>query len=487
MLKINHFINRIKGIPDDIFIANLSFLTLLYLWFFNPSNKGIIGVFFILLALLYAKSKNIYLSLLVTYLISSIIFTGKTHYYQLLDLKKFPYLKEDYPLGYIQSLVIGPSDIFAFLIFLFLLKDIVKNKLNFKFNLLDLSLIGLLLWGVIDSFVISKKPLISLYFTIELFKVFILNLTLKFLSQKGFKPKILINILCVIIFFQCFVAFQQFVNSSPLGKNIELIYTPQKFGGVVDEYYFTFRPIGTFFHSNGLGIYLSILTPLFVSLYIISLNRIYLFTLIASLITIVLTLSRSAWVGIYFALLYLFFNIEHKLKIDLIRVFKKKVLILLIIFLPLIIYSLPRIAKSAYSFGNSGGAYLRIKQASEILGLVKSSPIFGTGWGLSVVEAIEKNKQSVFASFPSLIHVYYLFILAENGIVGLIFFLLIIYAHIKMLLSKFAATVDKKQRIYLLGIISGSLVMLITPIFQASFYFQLLVILFYLKDLKHPV
>ncbi len=480
-------IDKIKKIPTDIFATNLSFLTLLFLWFFNPSNKGIVVVFFILAGLIFLKSKNIYLSLLTTYLISSIIFTGKTHYYQLLDLKKFTYLKEDYPLGYIQSLVIGSSDIFAFLLFILLIKDLVKSKLNFKLNAFDLSLLGLLLWGIFDSLVISKKPLISLYFTVELFKVFILNLTLKFLTQKGFKLNILINILMVIIFFQCFAAIQQFMYSSPLGKNIEIIFTPHKFGSVVDEYYFTFRPPGTFYHANDLGIYLAVLTPLFISLYIISLNRIYLLTLVASLATIALTLSRSAWLGIGLALLYLFFNIEHKLKIDLLRVFGKKVLILALIFLPLIIYSLPRVAKSAYSFDSSGGAYLRIKQAAEIFGLVKASPVFGTGWGLSVVEAIEKNKPSVFASFPSVIHVYYLLLLAENGIIGLIFLFFIIFSYLKRLLAKLTSIEEKKQQIYLLGIIGGSLVLLITSVFQADFYFQLLIIFFYLKDLKHPV
>jgi len=113
----------------------------------------------------------------------------------------------------------------------------------------------------------------------------------------------------------------------------------------------------------------------------------------------------------------------------------KKIILCLLLIVPLLFYSAPRVVKIQNISDEGGGLNLRSRQASEVGELISQSPLFGTGTGLSVVKAMEKDKNGVFANFPSPIHNYYLLIAVENGLPYLGFFILFLFLSIKKLTS----------------------------------------------------
>lgn len=483
ILFSNKLVAKIRAIEETTFIASASILTYFSLWSLNLSNKEIVVLFFLLFAVLILYSRNIGFSLLLTYLISSIIFVGKTHYYQLIDLKEFPHLRELYPFGLGTFFIIKPSDIFSFIMFMYLLFMVFGQKKVLIVDEFGILLSLYFLWILAANIFASPRVLISLFHTIDLFQAVILYFFLKIDKKVVKNLSTIVIVFCVIIVFQSYISIQQLINSAPLGKNIELVHVAPKYGGVIDEVYFTFRPVGTFLHSNNLGVYLSALILILLSFYFIYSYWIYLVSIFFTLVTIILTLSRTAWIGLFTGSLYFFYSVEHILNINLLKKNKVKFLLLVLLLSPLLIYSLPRISRTIFTFAESGGGYLRIKQAQEVFNLVKSSIFFGTGSGMSVLRAIEMNKTGVFTNFPDQIHNHYLLILVENGMVGLILLISIIYVYFIALKSKLKELTDTNKKIFLYGILGSSIIITLSPISQPFFYYTLLILFYHLKDI----
>lgn len=483
IFQLNIFLKKFRSIENTVFVTGVSLLAFFSLWFFNFSNKEMVVLFFVLFILLLVYSRNIGLSLFITYLISSTIFVGKTHYYQLLDLKEFPHLKELYPFGIGTLLIIKPSDIFSFGISIYALINLLKIKAKLHLEKIDFFLILFLLWTLMVNIVVSPRIMISLYYTLDLFQAVSLHFFLKLFKNKQKSLSIIPLVFFVIAIFQSYISIHQFIKSGPLQKNVELVHLAPKFGGVIDETYFTFRPIGTFLHSNNLGVYLSALTLFLFSFYLIYTRWSYLLSLVLAFTSIILSLSRTAWISLFIGTLYFFYSIEHSLKINLLQKFKTKFLLLTIVFIPLLIYSLPRISKTALTFNESGGGYLRLKQTQEILNLIKSSPFFGTGSGMSTLKAIELNKKGVFVNFPDQIHNHYLLILAENGSIGLFLFVCVLFFYFRGLTTKLKKTKIVNGKILIYGLIASSLAIVLSAFSQPFFYYSLLIIFYHLKDI----
>lgn len=474
------FIRKIHSLSDENFISALSFLTYLSLWYFNPSNKQIFAVFLLFLLVLYWKTRSLKVSLLVTYLLSSVIFVGKTYEYQLFDFKKYPDVKKIYPSGHGVSILISVSDIVSFFMLITVIKDIVFNSRR-RIGIFSGLLIMLLLWSIFANILSSNKVFISLYLTIKVLQLVVLDFFLKFFNDAK-KFRYVFHVFMVIVLFQSFTAFHQFINFSPLGKSIESVFSPTLFGSSADETYFISRPIGTFGHANDLGIYISALLPLLFSLFFISKQWTFFVALLSGLITVLLTLSRAAWTGLIVSTLTYLYLLEHRLKIKVKKFFDKKILIALLACSPFIIYALPRIAKTFYSFDESGGAYLRLKQASEVLHLIQNSPVFGVGTGMSVLEAIEFTRRSVFLSFPFPIHNYYLLTAVETGIVGFIITIAIVIILFLSLAKSVKKSMPLKRKVFLYALLSSSVVIIVAGFFQPFMYISLLIIFYHLKD-----
>jgi len=409
--------------PENyIFYSSIVFYLLL--WHINPNNK-IIALSFVFLIFIYNyKLKNVKLSILLTYLASSIIFTGKRYLIQLVPEGVFP--KVLAPQGYVSHFVISYLHIIAFFMLILLVRDFLKNRMKFKLEKKDYLVIFYFLWLVLSDILGSSRPNMSILFSVLSLHFLVFYFYLKFLIKGKEKFIILIALFTAQIIFESYISYQQFIASSPIYKNIEAQVDIEYFGFAADEPQFRFRPVGTFNHANELGMAMSFWL-LIIFAYLYKRQNILSFTaLIFGVVTLAATLSRSSWLGFAFVLFFTLFFFEKVKKIKSPEIFTKNILSMAIVAVVVTIFFIfPRAEKSLYTF-SEGGGYFRSAQIRAAIELIKQNPLYGVGTGMSVPAGLSQLPRTVFSLVPLGVHNWYLNITTEHGIPAILLFLALI-------------------------------------------------------------
>lgn len=479
-------LRKVGRLRPEAFVFLVSLLFYLFLWFINPGNKIIAASFVGLIFIFYFKLKDFRTSLLLVYLASLVVFTGKSYPIELIPAGFYP--KELYPFGYIEYFIISPKHILSFMMFAVMVRDFITKRFKPpKIKAIDLTIISFFAWGVISDFLVSRRPEVSILFSL----IFLHGLVFYFYLRTYLKKKsnfliLLVFILLSLVFFESVVSFQQLLASSPIYKNIEAQVNIEIFGFSADEFKFRFRPLGTFEHANMLGMWLSfVLSVIFATLFS---SRTWSFgakrslgvfaVFIGGIFTLVVTLSRSSWMGAAFSFLLILFIVEKLKKVKAPEIFNKYAHIFLAISLFLfILFVFPRVEKTFYSFGEEGGGHFRTQQIKESFDMVVQNPLFGVGTDMSVLEGVSLNPTGAFASAPLPVHNWYLFVAAEQGIPALVFFLIFVILSIRMTVLNIPRMKMKKLEDYLaIGFLGGVLSLLIVGVFQ-PFVGEVLVIL----------
>ena len=416
-------IKKILFTKNYIFTFFASVCFYYFLWFVNPSNKIIVVLFTILLVIFYVRLKDFKSSLLITYFVSMVIFTGKTYYIQLIPAGLYP--EQFYPNGYVVPLIISYRHILAFFLLIILSRDLYISKFKIiVFSTIDIILIGYYIWIFISDIFASYNPGISFLFSLTSLDVLILYFYIRAYYVRNLTViRILLWVFVAITLFQSTVAFQQFLNNSPVFKNIEHQVDFTEFGLAVDELKFRFRPLGTFPHANILASWLSF----FLSLLLIQLLKkrdYFLLTVfVIGDLVLVMSLSRSAWIGTILSIILIYFFCRSR-GIKLPTYLTKHLLGMTMLFITLFIFFiLPRLQSSIYTFAEGiGGGNLRIEKTLETIDLILQNPLLGVGTSMTVQEGIKLNPRGVFSQAPLTVHNWYLLLASEHGIPALFFF-----------------------------------------------------------------
>lgn len=199
-----------------------------------------------------------------------------------------------------------------------------------------------------------------------------------------------------LVIFSTFIGLLQFTKQKPLGKFIEL--TP---GFSLESGYSTtdgtkqYRIAGFISHPVYFGSFLSILIPIFLGIYLSTVNKkevhvavkiIYLFMLVLSLIVLLGVLSRSTWLNILLTIsLFYFYIKKNGLTIWPTKLSSKikKILfsfVLLILIFPVISIVTTRVKSIPDLFTNKdGSAYIRLLLANKAIELALIRPFTGVG------------------------------------------------------------------------------------------------------------
>lgn len=462
-----NFVKKYFSLKKEIFISLTCIIFYFLLWVLNPGNKVIAASFVPLILIIYLRLKDIRVSILFAYLTSIIISTGK--YYLIELIPPDIYQEGIYPLGHITAFVISPPLVLCAIMSVFLIRDLLVSKLR-RFNIksYDYVLFAFYVWIILSDVVGSNRPEISLLYSLAAIQPLILYIFIRN-YVKNAKEFILlfVSLICVQIFFESVISLQQFMEGSPIFKNIEAQVNVITFGFAQDELQYRFRPTGTFRHANLFGLWMSFwLSIIFVTLYK-KRNWIFFSLFVLGLTSLVTTLSRSAWLGFIFSIMFCLYILEKVKRIKTPEVIIKHSLGLSIIFLVLFIFFvLPRVEKSLYSFSDGGG-YFRYAQVQEALPLIIENPVFGVGSAMSVPEGLRLNPEGYFSQNPLTIHNWYLVTLAEHGIPSLILFLLFVLLSLRRHVfsiwrEKFSDNLDYIR----LGLIAGVFSLLIIGLFQ---------------------
>src|SRR3972149_4896284 len=407
---IYKFLGQIKKTRQEEYLFAVSTLFYFLLWVLNPGNKIIAAAFVALACLIYLRFKDLRLSLLLTFLASSIIYSGKRYTIELVPPGIFdPVL---FPNGYTLYLTITPGHIIASFMVLVWVRDFLASKISTKkiFSRLNLLLLLFLATILISDLFASKQSGLSLLFSLVGLNGFILYFYLQAYVKNLNKFLILLAALfSSFVIFESAISFHQYLSKSPLNKNLESQVEIERWGYASDELEFSFRPLGTFLHANSLAADLVFWLTLIFLAFIKTKDRRLLYVFIIGTGALVMTLSRSAWLAFVASSLTALFIIEKVKKKEIIPLFWNKKMLWLIAILPILFYFfiLPRAQKSIYSLTEGGGSF-RLELIGPTLEIIQENPILGIGRRMLVLEGLDFAPESIYGNVAYEVHNWYL-------------------------------------------------------------------------------
>lgn len=454
---------RFKARFSEESLAFLITIIFYFLLLFNPNNKTFVLFFFLYLFSLAYFLKDFKKSLLLSYLAAWPFNIGKSYVFELVSPSQLNLAYHPYGIGPI--MVISIKEIFIVLMFLVLLRNyFLEGKNVFKFDRKSIFLLFYTFSLLVSSLVGSIRPEISAVLSLFSVSLLIFYWYLRSLAdEKKSLLRLTISIVCSILLFEALLASLQFLKRSILGVSIEAVnFLPFDFATEAESFYY--RSVGTFGHANGLADFLLILLfSLLPSLFFDyrKNNQIVFFSFFSGILTLFLTLGRSAWSSFVVAFLLFLFVAEKrwKLRLKFVKIVPRIFFLSLPVVIPFFVFIfLPRIINTFYSFEIYGAGYTRVEMIKEILKTIKEFPLFGIGLGMDTLYSYRLSllrQGSVFSYFPEAVHNGYLNHLVQTGIFSLTIYLVISFSFFKDLIDKILTVENVRKKIFGLALACG--------------------------------
>lgn len=340
-----------------------------------------------------------------------------------------------YPVIIVENASLNLSSLLAILTLAFAVLAVTKNYQRIKLIPLKLPIAVFLFLALVStllSFNITAS-LAELARLISIFSLYALGFIIVTTKKElGYLIKTIVLSAVIPSFF----ALYQFFTNSGMTIFTEEIYN---------------RIFGTFAHPNLLAYYLIIPLALLVFAFSKDIqkknpNIFYPLSFLFFTTLLILTYTRGAWLAF---LLIIFI-------IGVVKYRKFLVISAIIVFLIYAVFEPIRIRIDNLITSDPGSSVQwRLSLWKDSVAYISEAPIFGHGTGTANELILEKRGMKFGSSDP---HNDYLKILLENGILGLIAYLVIYTSLIATLIIKYARESDKNMKNILLIIISLSLV-----------------------------
>ena len=182
---------------------------------------------------------------------------------------------------------------------------------------------------------------------------------------------------------------------------------------------------------------------------------------------IILTLSRSAWIALFFICLIYSLIFEKKYKIIFNKYYKKILIYSCTALLPLLIlFVIPRVQKTFSTLYEEGSGQARILITSEAMNLIVKYPFFGVGQRMSVLGMFLEDPKGLMYYWPVAPHNIYLHFMAETGVISFLLFFTFLYLSIKLRTKKPKSENDIIQKKIIVACIAS---LIINGIFQPMY------------------
>jgi O-Antigen ligase len=479
----------VRKITPVIYVFFTSLIYYLLIFYFNQTNKTLVVATVLLTCVYWYKIRNVLLAVLLTYIITSVFFVGKSYEIRV----NVPNVSSANDITMLWSqIVIRISDVYIFIMGLFAIRSIVKKQFARHQNKPLMFLLAFNGISLLSALIASKRPDVSLVFALQLCAASVVAWTTTVLARKKIIVPLVLSVAAALLLFESFIAGNQFLRNGFIGSSVENTGY-QYAGSSVDENVFVFRPLGTFDHPNALAQTSVFLLPIFIALLYLRKTPIsYLLvfgSIGAGVVSLLVSQSRSAWFSFGAGLLALLYIVEKRWKYKLaIRVNPYVITIFLLMLLMLAFLVLPqRLSQLWYSFEEEASGSTRLALMQEWGVLITRFPILGVGPGMSGVEALAQNATGVLETFSTVVHNMYLLIGAEQGIVGLWVFLGYILTTSKLLTRIVCTTKTLMARWLALGVLIGSYGLYINFFFQPYIGTLMLAIIFHTLVLESSI
>lgn len=414
----------IKRANVSIYVLSLFYCFILLLF---PDNLQLgLGITAVYIVVLYVLTRNLLTSFMIGFLISSQFFTpAKEYQFEYASARE--YISELRPRGIMSSISLNLSDITGMFIVFLLIKNkilFIINKKAFGTNRQFISLLQapstlwvLLCWlmyfllSLYSSIYLSFSPLYSLNLLAQYAKMVIAFIAILYLNiEQTSKRPLMYIVLLVMLSFQSVVGISQFaISLSNYGLTEKLVTAD------IEQNVVLSRVIGIYGSANAHAYSIAVLLLLCLP-FLINNNK-WVLSAIGSLaaVNIILSQSRTVWVG-FFVLLLLYIKKVYKYMKSVLRVYAIWILIAFFF----IMY--PRIEASNVFFTEEGGGHLRLEMLADGAQLLKESPWIGYGAGTGIRVFLNKLPNGYIHTFPDEIHNIFFQIAIESGIPAAILF-----------------------------------------------------------------
>lgn len=330
------------------------------------------------------------------------------------------------------------TDIIIFILFIYyviLKKDKLRNYISKKY-LIPVILIGLFL---VFNFVFSIDKISWLLKFLKLIEVIFI---VSYIMFENISYKQSFRILALCIFYTSGLAIWQFINQASigglfwfLGERMISIYTPGAAKAeILGKLYL--RSYSTFSHPNSFAGFLTILSPILLTMALISNNRtdkiFYFVVSILLLIALILTFSRLSITltlsGIVIILYWFFKN----------KIISKKIITIwtLILFVFLLGFNKMIYFRFTSLFIDNLTLVQRLELNSATLKIIKDNYIFGVGLNNFLIHLPVYSEYAKTHAFYQPAHNTFLLIAAETGFLGLSLSLFLFYKLFQIIIRK---------------------------------------------------
>lgn len=423
-----------------------------------------VTVFYLFISLfLYIKFKSFFISFFVPLVFSLGFFTpAKSYSVDVIPASAFllPQLDEAYRLGYGINII----SLFSFGSLVFFLRELWSNKKifeKFKENVSILILIfsSFLFFciGLYSS--IMHSPFFELSFTwllqYMMYLFFALFVYYLFLTKN---LKFLFIPLFASSAFQFFVVLWQFFLQRSIGLAVEFGYEISQHYTGLDEVNTFARVHGTYLFHNQLSLLSLVLFSIFLIRWLYQAHgqkiseAISLMPVLGLFLIIVLTQTRIVWISLVFVVLVtVIFDTKNLGKYRKIFEHVNSYLVAFLLIALSVIF-LPRLYGSVISDSIASGIGIRKEMIAEAVEVLQQSPVFGYGIATNEHILIKRFPMGVMSVFPTAVHLAFLQLALEVGLVGIVLFLTPFIFLLRQLLAH--QKKNKYALMYICGILS---------------------------------
>lgn len=418
-------------------------------------------LYFLVFLFLTWKLKHIGLACFITFLFG-LQLVNPNKAYSIEVIRGNAILEKLYAEGYSITYFFHVATFFAVPTLGFLVKElIVKRKLlpsTFLrlLKMFGISIIGFWLVSLYSNSRFSPFPTLSYLWLFQYSFMFLV--AMGFIFFMVMYPRfrnVLIATLVVICMTQSAVGVTQLILQRSIGLAFESQYLGS-FSSGLDENNAVFRVFGTFMFHNQLALCMAILYSFFFAYGLKKSSLRMLSVAGLALVTIVLTQSRSTLIGIgLYTVLLLRENYEQLYSIMQRIGFRRLTFYSVVGFALSAFGIIPRILLSINTGYQGAGLSIRVRMVREGIEALYGSPLLGYGIGTNEYVLHKLFPNGVMAVFPAAIHLAFVQMMLEVGIVGLFFFFLPFLFILRKILLTQKRSVEAD--IYKLAFIGGSI------------------------------
>lgn len=457
---------KMKLHPASLFFVTLGYYLLLSA---APDKKLLIALFILSAGIIYRFVKNIPRALLLLYFIQTPIIIGKKWITELVnttDLAIYgrPYgMSADFTLTLQHVVIIGMAVI--------MLYEFFVRRTRFPRN--D----PLLVWLILLPLMVLVATLLgSVYVSASMPHVwYFIEPLIVYVFIRVLKPKVrfieVLSVFGAMLWLETGISLLQKLLGSSIGLVIEEYaqYIPVDLSADAG-----IRGIprfgGTYGYANNLAHIYTFLLPLFFSSVIFSwpvVGTMVRWALLAGVCGLILTQSRSAWLGVGMSVLAFFFIIEKIWRYSSSLQWNtspfQRVIVLSVLFGSVAVV-IPRVSGTLSTFEPLGSGETRIRLVREAMGVIQDRWVSGVGLELDAYYMYTRSRAIYFGSpgrpsvlsyFPEPVHNGFIRLLMQVGIIGVVPYIIVLCGIFRMLFRRLASERSLIERMITLSLILG--------------------------------